>query len=176
MTVTLIDASKLGHDEKIGKNKKRVLEDDEMKRIIDTFLAGKDVEDFAVSVKVEDMVEKKCSFSAGQYFEVKIEHVDITPEEFKAKMDKYKNNLSDILSIDIPFKYKIVDKSNHICSLFKAGSCKYPSYDCTHITGKLIQIDDEITTTDVRLIKWLTGYTVDAKFIESPYINKKWIC
>jgi hypothetical protein len=45
-----------------------------------------------------------------------------------------------------------------------------------HITGKLIQIDEEITTTDVRLIKWLTGYTVDAKFIESPYINKKWIC
>jgi hypothetical protein len=94
----------------------------------------------------------------------------------KEKCFKYKNNLSDTLNIDIPFKYKIVDKSNHICSLFKEGSCKYPSYDCMHITGKLIQIDDEITTTDVRLIKWLTGYTVDAKFIESPYINKKWIC
>ena len=67
-----------------------------MKRIIDTFLAGKDVDDFAVSVKVEDMIEKKCSFSAGQYFEVKIEHVDITPEEFKAKMDRYKNNLSKL--------------------------------------------------------------------------------
>ena len=94
----------------------------------------------------------------------------------KEKCFKYKNNLSDTLNIDIPFKYKIVDKSNHICSLFKAGSCKYPSYDCMHIAGKLIQIDEEITTTDVRLIKWLTGYTVDAKFIESPYINKKWIC
>ena len=94
----------------------------------------------------------------------------------KEKCFKYKNSLSDTLSIDIPFKYRIADKSNHICSLFKVGSCKYPSYDCMHITGKLIQIDDEITTTDVRLIKWLTGYTVDAKFTESPYINKKWIC
>ena len=96
--VILIDASKLGHDEKIGKNKKRVLEDEEMKKIIDTFLAVKDVDDFAVSVKVEDMVEKKCSFSAGQYFEVKIEHIDITPEEFKEKMINYSDHLEKLFS------------------------------------------------------------------------------
>ena len=105
--VMLIDASKLGHDEKIGKNKKRVLEDDEMKRIIDTFLAGEDVEDFAVSVKVEDMVEKKCSFSAGQYFEVKIEHVDITPEEFKAKMNGYQERLLKLFNESFNLNSKI---------------------------------------------------------------------
>ena len=33
---------------------------------------------------------------------------------------------------------------------------------------------NEITTADVRVIKWLTGYTVDADFLESQYINKKW--
>ena len=103
----LIDASKLGHDEKIGKNKKRVLDDDEMKRIIDTFLAGEDVEDFAVSVKVEDMIEKKCSFSAGQYFEVKIEHVDITPEEFTSKMNGYQERLVKLFNESIILNSKI---------------------------------------------------------------------
>lgn len=106
--VMLIDASKLGHDEKIGKNKKRVLEDDEMKRIIDTFLAGEDVDDFAVSVKVEDMVEKKYSFSAGQYFEVKIEHVDITPEEFKKKIDGYISNLNKYFSEEKRLEEEII--------------------------------------------------------------------
>ena len=105
--VILIDASKLGHDEKIGKNKKRVLEDDQMKRIIETFLAGKDVDDFAVSVKVEDMIEKKCSFSAGQYFEVKIEHVDITPEEFKAKMNGYQERLLKLFNESFNLNSKI---------------------------------------------------------------------
>lgn len=94
--VILIDASKLGHDEKVGKNKKRVLEDEEMIKIINTFLAKEDVEDFAVVVKVNDMTEKKYSFSAGQYFEVKIEHVDITQEEFQERMDGYKKRLGKL--------------------------------------------------------------------------------
>ena len=114
--VMLIDASKLGHDEKIGKNKKRVLEDDEMKRIIDTFLAGEDVEDFAVSVKVEDMVEKKYSFSAGQYFEVKIEHIDITPEEFKVKMNGYQETLAKLFA-----KSKMLEQE--ISAIFKEDMC-----------------------------------------------------
>ena len=44
-----------------------------------------------------------------------------------------------------------------------------------HISCKMIKIDDEITTTDVRIIKWLAGYTVDAKFIEEPYMSKAWL-
>ena len=93
--VVLMDASKLGHDEKVGKNKKRVLDPDEMKRIVDTFLAKQGVEDFCVVVPFDDFKDKNWSFSAGQYFEVKIEYVDITPEEFKAKMDKYTTSLAD---------------------------------------------------------------------------------
>ena len=42
------------------------------------------------------MIEKKCSFSAGQYFEVKIEHIDITPEEFQERMDGYKKRLGKL--------------------------------------------------------------------------------
>ena len=32
-----------------------------------------------------------------------------------------------------------------------------------------------ITTSDVRVIKWLTGYTVDANFYESPEISEAWV-
>ncbi len=92
----LVDASKLGHDEKIGKNKKRVLETDEMQRIIDTFLTKKDVDDFCVMVPFDDFKDKNWSFSAGQYFEVKIEHADITPEEFKTKINIYQKRLNEL--------------------------------------------------------------------------------
>ena len=94
-SATLMDASKLGHDEKVGKNKKRVLDPDEMQRIIDTFLKKEEVEDFSVVVPFDNFKDKNYSFSAGQYFEVKIEHVDITPEEFKVKMEKYTSSLTE---------------------------------------------------------------------------------
>ena len=94
----------------------------------------------------------------------------------KEKCQSFKNNLSDTdISAVIPFDYEIEEKTNHECGLFKLGVCKFPSADCRNISGKLIKIDDEITTTDVRLIKWLTGYTVDATFIESPYCSDKWV-
>lgn len=93
--VILIDASKLGTKVKEGKNQKTVLSQEEVQRIIDTFLAHENVDDFAVVVPFEDITAKGCSFSAGQYFEVKIEYVDITAEEFEAKMNAYKESLTE---------------------------------------------------------------------------------
>lgn len=92
------------------------------------------------------------------------------------KCFNFKKSLSnEKLKIDIPFDYEIVHKDKHICGLFKLGVCKFPSDDCRNINGNLIKINEKITTTDVRLIKWLTGYTVDADFFESPYMSKKWL-
>ena len=50
-------------------------------------------DDFTVVVSYEQLRERKYSFSAGQYFDVKIEYKDISAEEFKKKMDGYKENL-----------------------------------------------------------------------------------
>jgi len=47
-----------------------------------------------VVVSYDQIKEKNYSFSAGQYFEVKIEYVDISAEEFEAKMTLYKSNLN----------------------------------------------------------------------------------
>ena len=52
-------------------------------------------DDFSVIVGYDKLEEKGYSFSAGQYFEVKIEYVDITAEEFEAKMNAYKESLTE---------------------------------------------------------------------------------
>lgn len=93
--VILIDASKLGEKIKDGKNnKKTVLHPDEVTRIIDTFINREVVDDFSVKVSFDALKKKGCSFSAGQYFEVKVEYVDITAEEFQKRMEEYKFRLS----------------------------------------------------------------------------------
>ena len=92
--IMLMDASKQGTKEKVdGKNQKTVLSSEEINRIIDTFSAGQSVEDFCVSVSYDDIIAKKLSFSAGQYFEVKVEYVNLTPEEFAEKMHGFSERL-----------------------------------------------------------------------------------
>ena len=93
--IMLIDASKLGKKVKDGKNQRTVLSDEEVKRIEDTFINQDVIDDFSVKVSYDDIKNKGCSFSAGQYFEVKIEYVDITAEEFEVKMGEYKCSLSE---------------------------------------------------------------------------------
>ena len=93
--IMLIDASNLGTKVKDGKNQRTVLSDEEVKRIEDTFINQDVIDDFSVKVSYDDIKNKGCSFSAGQYFEVKIEYVDITAEKFEAKMSEYKRSLSE---------------------------------------------------------------------------------
>lgn len=93
--VILIDASKLGEDYQDGKNKKRRLREEDIELIINTFNEKKDVEDFSIAVSYEEIKEKKYSLSAGQYFDIKIEYIDMTPEEFEAKMKEYQKELQE---------------------------------------------------------------------------------
>ena len=97
--VMLMDASKLGIKEKVdGKNQKTVLSREEIAKIIDAFNAGEPVDDFCVAVTYEEIRQKKLSFSAGQYFEVKIEYVDLTPEEFAEKMHGFTTRLDELFA------------------------------------------------------------------------------
>lgn len=98
--IVLMDASKLGTIVKEGKdkNQKTVLSKEEEDKIINTFNEHKAVEDFSVVVSYDQIKEKNYSFSAGQYFEVKIEYVDITPKEFAKKMESYKSNLNSLFA------------------------------------------------------------------------------
>ena len=94
-----MDASKLGTKVKIdGKNQRTVLSPEEIENIIHTFNNFESKDDFSVVVDYETIEQKKCSFSAGQYFEVKIEYVELTQEEFKAKMDGYTEKLTELFA------------------------------------------------------------------------------
>jgi type I restriction enzyme M protein len=97
--VLLVDASKLGHKEKVdGKNQRTVLEPEEIQDIIDIFSKNEEKDDFSVLVDYEQIEQKKLSFSAGQYFEVKIEYVELTPEEFNEKMSEYTDTLKELFA------------------------------------------------------------------------------
>lgn len=96
--VVLVDASNLGEKVKDGKNQKTVLTADEEQQIIDVFNAKEAVEDFSVAVSYDDIEAKNYSLSAGQYFDVKIEYVDITPEQFAEKMQGFTSNLDNLFS------------------------------------------------------------------------------
>ncbi|MBL7897691.1 MAG: SAM-dependent DNA methyltransferase, partial [Crocinitomicaceae bacterium] len=96
--IVLMDASKLGETIKEGKNQKTILRKDEEAQIINTFNDHKAIEDFSVVVTYDQIKEKNYSFSAGQYFEVKIEYTDITPKEFAKKMESYKSNLDSLFA------------------------------------------------------------------------------
>ncbi len=97
--VILMDASKLGTKEKLdGKNQRTVLSPEEIDQIIGTFNAGKAEDDFCVTVTYEDIEAKKYSFSAGQFFEVKIGYVELTANEFAERMSNFSSNLDVLFS------------------------------------------------------------------------------
>jgi type I restriction enzyme M protein len=96
--VVLIDASNLGTKVKDGKNQKTVLSSDEEQQIIDIFNNKEIKEDFSVVVSYEDIKEKNYSLSAGQYFEVKIEYIDISADEFATKMTSFENTLETLFA------------------------------------------------------------------------------
>lgn len=94
--VQLIDASKLG--EKIKENglQRTALSAEDIKKIVNTAVERTDVDEFSITVSLDEIKEKNYSFSAGQYFPVKIEYVKLTQDEFEERIQKYQNNLNKL--------------------------------------------------------------------------------
>ena len=107
--ITLVDASKLGEKNKEGKNQRTILSPDEERRIIEAFSSEEDIDDFSVHPKIEDVKQKNYSLSAGQYFEIKIQHIDITEDEFKNRITDYQNALDSLFAESNELSQKIKD-------------------------------------------------------------------
>lgn len=107
--VVMIDASKLGEEYQDGNNKKRRLRDFEIDKIVDTFLNKKEIDDFSVTKSYDDIIAKNCSLAAGQYFDIKIEYVDITPEEFQAKLDLFEQEYSALTAEGAELDKQIIE-------------------------------------------------------------------
>ncbi|SDW61825.1 HsdM family class I SAM-dependent methyltransferase [Streptococcus equinus] len=94
--VVLIDASNLGTKVKEGKNQKTILSSEEEEQIVSTFIAKEAIDDFSVTVSYDDIEAKNYSLSAGQYFDIKLEYIDITPQEFEERMTDYQVRLAEL--------------------------------------------------------------------------------
>lgn len=108
--VVLIDASKLGEEYKDGNNQKRRLRNFEIDKIVDTFLNKEAVDDFSVAVTYDEIKEKKYSLSAGQYFDVKIEYVELSQDEFNARMSAYADKLQEYFTEGDKLKAEIMEQ------------------------------------------------------------------
>ena len=97
--VILVDASKLGEEYKDANGLKKVrLNDGEIEKIVSTFRNKKAVEDFSVTVSYDEIKEKGYSLSAGQYFDIKIDYVDITEDEFNEKIAAATESLQNMFA------------------------------------------------------------------------------
>ena len=105
--VVLIDASGLGTKVKDGKNQKTLLSEAEENHITASFNAKEAVEDFSVVVSYDEIAAKNYSLSAGQYFEVKIEYMDLTPEQFTTKMKGFTDNLDKLFKASAGLEQEI---------------------------------------------------------------------
>lgn len=92
--VQLIDASKLGKKVKENGLQRTVLSQYDIKKIVNTAIDRKDVDNFSITVNLKDIKDKSYSFSAGQYFPIKIEYAKFTQKQFDNKMIDYQNKLS----------------------------------------------------------------------------------
>jgi type I restriction enzyme M protein len=106
--IVLVDASKLGNLVKEGKNQRTVLTPIEEEKIISAMNNKTPEDDFTVVVTREKIEEKNYSFSAGQYFDLKLNYIEITHLEFEEKMQLHKSNLNHLFSIGDKLENEII--------------------------------------------------------------------
>ena len=112
--VILVDASKLGEEYKEGNNQKKRLRPEEIDKIVDTFRDKKAEDGFSVAVTYDEIKEKGYSLSAGQYFDIKIEYVDITAEEFEQRMNGYRSKLTELFNESHRLESEILKQLNSL--------------------------------------------------------------
>lgn len=108
--VVLIDASKMGEEFQDGNNKKRRLLPEEIDQIVSTFLKKETSQDISVAVTYDEIKEKKYSLSAGQYFDVKIEYLELTQDEFDIKIGEYTESLNILFDEDAKLQLDIIEQ------------------------------------------------------------------
>lgn len=108
--IMLVDASKLGKKLKEGKNQRTVLSEEEVQLIENAFIHQNVEDNLSVKVSYEQLAEKNYSFSAGQYFEVKIEFIELSDEEFNNRMNRYSKKLEMLFDEGRKLEKSIIDK------------------------------------------------------------------
>ncbi|MDY2783069.1 MAG: class I SAM-dependent DNA methyltransferase [Candidatus Pseudoruminococcus sp.] len=94
----LVDATGYGEKIKIdGKNQKTVLAEHEIEEIVDILSNRRIIEGISVFADIADIKRRNYSFSAGSFFEAKIEYEDITVEQFNEKLSGFMTELEELM-------------------------------------------------------------------------------
>jgi len=112
--VVLVDASKLGTKIKDGKNQRTLLSADDEQKIINAFKSHEPADDFAAVVSYDEIKAKNYSFSAGQYFDIKLEYVDITTDEFNHRVSSSLDDLEELFTEAHDLEAKIKESLSKI--------------------------------------------------------------
>lgn len=108
--VFLMDASKLGHKERIDDAQRTVLSDEETNTIIETFKKRIEKDELSISVRNGEIIKKNYSFSAGQYFPVKIEFIELSKDEYLEEIENFSQSVEDYYKMTKEFKDNIIKK------------------------------------------------------------------
>ena len=93
--VILIDASSLGEKIKIDDTQRTILSEEDEKKIINVFKNRQIIDEFSVTPKFDEIKKNKYSLNAGSYFDVKAEYKNITNDQFKEDLNKFKNEIEE---------------------------------------------------------------------------------
>lgn len=98
--VFLFDASEMGRSETIKINnkklKKTILDEKDQEYIISSINGKKVEKGKSVCESIEKIKEKKYSLVAGQYFDIEIEHENLTKDQFDERMAQYDIELRNL--------------------------------------------------------------------------------
>lgn len=112
--ILLMDASKLGIANSDEGNKRTYLQSEDIEKIVNTFNSKEKIEDFSIVVSPQDIESKGYSFSAGQYFEIKVDYTPITPQEFEAKLKYFTQELNSLFQESDELKTEIQKQLNRV--------------------------------------------------------------
>lgn len=95
------------HTKRTYKKKFNCYSDENINEIIDAINNKKIIDDYSVIPTFEQLEDRHYSFSAGQYFEVKIEYIDITQEEYDEMVENFNNGFADFVSGLLSFQEEL---------------------------------------------------------------------
>jgi type I restriction enzyme M protein len=94
--IILVDASNLGKKIKDNGIQRTILTPENISLIENTFLNKDQIDDFSIIVRKNDIISKKYSFAAGQFFKFEIKYNEISMEEFKNIIKNFKDEIESL--------------------------------------------------------------------------------
>lgn len=96
--IFLMNAAKIGTKVSLDDGQRTILSLEEQQLIINTFKNTDEKEEFSILVEKEEIQKKNYSFFAGNYFDTKIELINLSKDEFDSEIKEIGDELEILFS------------------------------------------------------------------------------